>query len=290
MKLWIIVLLSLLLITACGKPKEEETDSMTIQTEEGHEVKVAKDTEGSLSVPDNFPEDVVPVYGGARIITSTTDNEGTSHIIAISEDSMEEVIEFYNKALAGGEDLVESKTQDTYMIMGMLEGYNYVVTVADADEASDEYEGYESMFTLTVMAEEGQPDQTEPDETAMESEEPEEVDIAVSSGLSWPDNYPEHAIPAYKDGDPQVTVVMDMGEAKMVAFVTKDELEEVIAFYESALENAENLTSMTVPEGASFAGAAEGVSFQIGIFKNEDMDTYPGYATGVTMNYADIAE
>ncbi len=65
-----------------------------------------------------------------------------------------------------------------------------------------------------------------------------------------------------------------------------DEKDEVIAYYEDRLNKAEDFGSMVVPEGATFTGTIEGVSFQVSIFENEDTGTYPGYKTNVTMNYS----
>jgi hypothetical protein len=291
MKKFIIILVLLVFLTSCGKAEDKPADSTTIKTDEGHEITVLQDEEGSLPLPEDFPEDIIPVYKDPNIIVSSNDADGSSQIIAMSEEPMEDIVNFYKEVLSDGENTNETLTPETYMLMGIKDGINYMVSVAEADDEDLESDKYKSMFTVIVFPEdeefgEGEIEE-EPEEEESGTTETVDEGTSMPSSLSWPEDYPEDYLEAYQDGEPQLFMVTNAGQSGMgmIMLVTKDDSNKVIEYYKSKLKNSENYTSMLMPEGGTFTGIIEGMLFQISIFENEDIETYPGYKTAVSINY-----
>ncbi len=240
MKLWLTMIIVLVLLAACGEPqddKKEETESTGIQKEDEQENKDSKDKLSGTSMPEDYPEDILPVYKGAKTVMSTVTIDGSSQVNAVSEDSMEEVIDFYRRTLEDGEDLVESQGQDTYFMTGILKGYDLIVSVSAIDEDDYLYEGYESLIALVA--------------TPGAGESSDEL-ISISNQIQWPEGYPEDAVPAYEDGEVLLVRVMDMGVTEMLAFLTKDEIDRVAEHYESHMKEADGLGSTITQDGAYF--------------------------------------
>lgn len=285
MKRFMIIFLVLVFLTACGT-KDKEVDSTIIETEDGQEITVSKDMEGSLPVPEDFPKDIIPVYKGAQIIVSSSDADSSYHIMAFSKDAMEEIITFYKNVFDDSKDKGKTQTPDTYTMTGSIDGYTYIVSVSSADDEDLEYEDYESMLTLIVMKEDVMSSDAEPMKEEPEADDSQKDEVYMPNSMSWPDAYPEDALPTYKDGDPQLMMVMDMGEVTMISLLTKDDMDTVNDYYKSKLENTEDFSSMMMPELTSFSGTVQGKYFQITITDNNDMDTYPMYETTVNITYS----
>ena len=289
-KKFIIILAVLVFLTSCGKSGDKPADSTTIKTDEGHEITVSQDEEGSLPLPEDFPEDIIPVYKDANIIVSSNDADGSSQIIAMSEEPMEDIVNFYKEAFSDGENASETMTPESYMVLGNKDGIDYMVTVAKADDEDLESDKYKSMFTVFVYTDDDESSYGETEEVEKEemgtTETMDDV-TSMPSSLAWPDDYPKNSLEAYKDGEPQLFMVTNAGQSGMgmIMLVTKDDLNKVIEYYNSKMENSENYTSMLMPEGGSFTGIIEGILFQVSIFENEDIETYPGYKTAVSINY-----
>jgi hypothetical protein len=294
MKKFIIILAVLVILTSCGKSGDKPADSTTIKTDEGHEITVSQDEDGSLPLPEDFPEDIIPVYKDANIIVSSNDADGSAQIIAMSEKPMEDIVNFYKEALSDGENTSETMTPESYMIMGNKDGIDYMITVAKADDEDLESDKYKSMFTVFVFNEdedygEGEIEEEAEKDEAATAEVTDEATFMPSS-LSWPDDYPKDSLEAYKAGEPQLFMVTNTGQSGrgMIMLVTKDDLNKVIEYYKSEMKNFENYNSTLMPDGGIFTGIIEGILFQISIFENEDIETYPGYKTSVSINYQPV--
>jgi hypothetical protein len=125
-----------------------DDDLLSITNEDGQKLEVTSDLNESLEVPPSYPEDVLPLYSIDHIILAMDNGDQGYMISGLTDDAMDEVIEFYDKVLEKGEQLLTQTSDGLYMRMGSLEGYSYTLQVSPSDE------GLRTSFTLIVVPKE----------------------------------------------------------------------------------------------------------------------------------------
>jgi hypothetical protein len=121
---------------------------MAIEAEDGSKVEV--NIGGRQSVPDGFPEDIVPIYKNSKIIaTSKNFVEGKeSFLVSLgSDDSVDEIANFY-KGKFSKKEIVSDMNMNGVKMLAVKKGdYNVAIHILASDV--DEYPTAASI-TLTA--------------------------------------------------------------------------------------------------------------------------------------------
>lgn len=281
----LFVILCVMLLVGCGSNNVAEEvlesqeginnvevtkDTTEIKTESGVAVTTTNDMDKSIDVPEDFPEKILPIYKDAVVIATQSNPDGTITLIAVSDDSYEEVVEYYDKVLEGAQVLMASKETDSYLSMGELEGITYNVSIDKAPE-----EDYEVTILLLGSPVSIMDDETE---TASDSENDtdasteDDMDMApaefvIPDTVSWPSDYPESLKP-YDLAYSEVKDIANNSGETMVGIMTEDLLKNVVAYYEELLEDTEGYMTMAMPGGHSLNGKLDDKTIMIMLFEN----------------------
>ncbi|MEN6324731.1 MAG: hypothetical protein ABFD18_00770 [Syntrophomonas sp.] len=128
----LVLLLVLSLVTGCGGGTTVNTkdgsvtyekDKATFEAKDGSkaEVNVADGEGEEASLPDDYPEDLLPIIGGAKIVLANKNeiNQQSSYLISLSSSkSPQDVYDFYKDKLKDLEDLSTSQTNDLFTVNG----------------------------------------------------------------------------------------------------------------------------------------------------------------------------
>ena len=297
-KMYLLMGIAFLTMTLFGCKKAEETvedqiankvvesitdvevstkgDVTTIETEQGT-VDIATDSSESVEIPDGYPQDILPVYDDDHVVVAMDNGEAGYSISAYTKDDFEQVVSFYEDVLEEASVLMQQKDVDFYTSMGELEGYTYTIMIESSDE--DDY-----AYLLTIMAvpggmgmtgEDGSSeimDEASSDEKDRDSgdlEHGQKMDLVLTEGVEWPDNYPEDQLPVYPYGLVEAVQVMGDGNQFMLALRLEDPTDSVKAYYEDLLEDAPNYSAMEMSPAMLYGGTIDGVSFSITIMAND---------------------
>ncbi|MEN8905648.1 MAG: hypothetical protein ABF289_06770 [Clostridiales bacterium] len=135
------------------KMKSEDGETEIEVDEEELNIK-SKDGDINLSggekaeLPENYPEDIVPIFDGAKIVTSMNSNndEGISYMITLgSNTSYEDIHKFYKEKMEKNNNYLNMEIEGGYVISGEKDNYTYSIGINDATE-----EEYESIITITI--------------------------------------------------------------------------------------------------------------------------------------------
>lgn len=131
------LIMSLVLI-GCGGGEDQATKDTgspategTVKLEDGSKVNYGTAKPGtSLSLPDAFPKDIVPLLDDAEINFVNTNDANKAIGVTFSTDkSLDEAIAFYQKVMADGKVNVENKGEGTYFIVGSKDSYAVTISM-----------------------------------------------------------------------------------------------------------------------------------------------------------------
>lgn len=257
-------------IEALGEDVEVETEdgTTTITTEDGGELTVAMDLENGVDVPDDYPEDVLPIYS-EEYIALATNTDGSFSLSGYTNDSLADVIEYYEDAVKDGIVMIKEMDEEYYMNMGELMGQTYSINLMPAEDDT----GYTTNFTLVVMPSMGAlPDEevSEPDEEAedVDYEPSEAADLVIPADVDWPSDYPDKALPVYPTGACEVDIVEAGGGTTMVGLKTEDPTDVVYEYYKELFSGSDDLSEMNMAPMTLLEGTIDGQHFNITLVEN----------------------
>lgn len=273
--LLLIVVLIIGTLAACGGDKTE-----TIESEDGEtEVTYTEDMKDSVDIPDEYPEDILPVYKGSFISAASKNSNGEYVIIAFSKDDSSEVKNYYEDILKDTDVIMEQTSEGQYMKMGTKEGITYTVTIATFDEIED----YETNINLVVMPEvdtglEMEEEQEEESDTDSESYE-------IGENIDFPEDFPKD-IPIYTESETKVLYSGIVEGNSSIGYGTKDDVETVTEFYKSNLEDSEEFMVQSFGENTIIIVKEGDLDFDVTITENSpDKQVDMNYNTLVQINY-----
>lgn len=283
-----VIVLLIMVMVSCGGNDESlgdesedassvdvtsDSNEMTIK-DDASETKVTQDMDESLDIPEDYPEDVLPVYPELFIITAMKREDGSFAISGVTKDDMASVIEFYEKALEKANVLMKNKTDMDYSNIGDYMGSTYTVNIAkDGEEFK---EGFETnVMIILVPGEINTMGETEAEASTEESStgmNKVSGDLTFKSGIQMPEGYPEKVLPLYMSGNKtQVAATGEQMGQNMLGYMTTDPIEKVYAYYEEYFDKADNFMMMnnTVTDKV-FTLTIDGYNFQVVLHTNDE--------------------
>lgn len=127
-----------------GKVIEKAVDDTQKTVEVNSELKPnVGDVGNNLSLPDNYPKEILPIAGDANIIYvgQHPENNGLG-ISYVSEDDLDSLLELNKSALSDATNLMVMETDVGYMLMASLEGISYTIMIGEGIfDHNPEYKG-----------------------------------------------------------------------------------------------------------------------------------------------------
>lgn len=120
--------------------KGNDGSTTTIQTSDGKK---------GGSLPDNYPENLVPLIDGYKIVMSgknTKDGKAVYTIIYECNKEIQDAGEFYKKVMDGTEDSNVTESEELIMLSGVKDKYNVSIIIARAGDEKD----YKADVTISV--------------------------------------------------------------------------------------------------------------------------------------------
>lgn len=139
-KLILVILLFILGIslTACSK-EEEPVDEMPI-------VDVDDDEEVVVTLPESYPNDLVPIYPDSHLFSVVELNQSFTVMFYV-KDEASLVIDFYKNVFRNATNKMETNQDNSYTIYGELDGYTFTFDCGE----DDDLEGYQTLVLLSVV-------------------------------------------------------------------------------------------------------------------------------------------
>ncbi len=159
----IILVFSLILVGCSGgvEPDKEEVevkvdvksggDEIKVESDEV-EVTVTTDMNKSVDLPEGYPEDLLPLYDNLFVSAAVKYEDGSYMVVGMSNDKMEDVVEFYEDVVKDGTVMMRNIVEDNYTNMGEIDGVTYTVMIAPLEDENLEYE---TIVNLVVTPSEG---------------------------------------------------------------------------------------------------------------------------------------
>jgi len=160
----LIVVFTLILLSACGGSKNEQNQAQTnTQSQQNTSIEKEKTStenqnpaaqmnvsEGgkSAKIPEKYPADVFPIYKDS-LIFNALELDGSFTITAYSKDDVKIVMDYYKKVLEGAKVTNETVTDESFTSFGSKGGYTYQLDVGK----SNEIEGYITSIAIMLMPE-----------------------------------------------------------------------------------------------------------------------------------------
>ena len=271
----LIIILIIGTTVACGGDNTE-----TIESEDGEtEVTYTEDMKDSVDIPDEYPEDILPVYQGSFISAASKNNNGEYVIIAFSNDDSSEVKAYYEDILENTNVIMEQNAEGQYMKMGTKEGITYTVTIAPFDENED----YKTNINLVVMPEMDTGLETEED--PVEESDTDSDSYEIGENIDFPEDFPKD-IPIYTESETKVLYSGIVEGNSSIGYGTKDDVKTVTDFYKNKLENSEEFMVQSFGENTIIIVKDGDLDFDVTITENSpDKQVDLNYTTLVQINY-----
>jgi hypothetical protein len=296
--LWSVLLIVALIMSGCGGSGDdadvdvdvnESDDQVTIETDSS-EVTVSTDASKSVAIPDGYPEDAIPIYDDLFLSAASKSDDGSYVIIGMTNDSIPDIADFYEKIFANADVMMLNSSEDQYMNMGDLNGITYTIS---ANPGLEEL-GYKNSLNIIVlpsfdMSDESDDEESDAEETDSEQSEATEDEEAVfiePSGVSLPADYPADVMPIMEEESGELAIVQDAGGKKLVGYMTKSLFDDVYDYYDEIFMDAENFTMEYQGPSTFFKGMIDGVMYEVDITENTpDTGQNPDYNTLIRIFY-----
>jgi len=120
-------------ITLKGADNQTPADDTDYGDEDINETESDYDSITGLSLKDGYPEDVVPLYQGLKLTTSSGAPSGDFFSIegVAPPDSFENAVAFYQNALGGSPEAFKSPSMRTAKFKGNSSGWSYTLYIAE---------------------------------------------------------------------------------------------------------------------------------------------------------------
>lgn len=145
--LLIMVLMMSVVVIGCGDGNDKVNLNKVTPTGGTIELGDSKINYGTakpgqnLSLPDEFPVDVLPLLDDARInFVNTNDANQAIGITFLTDQSFDEAVEFYQKVMQDGKVTMESKQDNSYILIGSKGSYAVSISIT--------YQTGEKVFVL----------------------------------------------------------------------------------------------------------------------------------------------
>jgi hypothetical protein len=144
----ILIICALLILSLAGCKKTIKTDDGSISVDkngnieaksnDGTTTKISSNDKGTVSLPDGYPKDILPVIDGAKIITAAKqDSDGKSSYTVMCDvnKKIEDIAKYYQGKLGDLTDKTETSGTEAYMLIGKKGGYEIAVyTTKDSED------------------------------------------------------------------------------------------------------------------------------------------------------------
>lgn len=139
--------------TGNGKIKVDGNGGIVkIQGTDGQS-ELAVDTGGGVSLPKDYPEDVLPIYKGGKIVISSrsqaSEDKGYTYSVSFtSKKDPKTVYEYYKDIMKDSEQLGGFASNGTYSISGKKDGNEISILIMSSEEDKNQ----PTMTILSVTA------------------------------------------------------------------------------------------------------------------------------------------
>jgi hypothetical protein len=133
----------IILSAGCGSEKTYKTNQGTVKvndnkvevtTNDGTKSQVTTSENGQVSLPAGYPEDIVPIIDGGKIVLANknedADKKVSFWITVESDKEAGEVLKFYQEALKDASQIQNTQVNNDYFVSGVKGSNNFTVTVA----------------------------------------------------------------------------------------------------------------------------------------------------------------
>ncbi len=139
-----------------GMPDDEsvDTDDQDENMDDGPKVEADIIVPDDVDWPDDFPE-VVEVYPTGKTEAAMVMTQGNQKMVGImTEDEVEEVVEFYKPLFEGVEDYMEMNMAPNYQLAGTFEGTYIQLIIGPNVEMSGEEDRFKTLIQIIFEVEE----------------------------------------------------------------------------------------------------------------------------------------
>lgn len=139
-KLLLVTLLFILGISlmACSKEEEPVEEMPVVDVDDGQDVVV--------TLPESYPNDLVPIYPDSHLFSVVELNQSFT-VMFYSQDEASLVIDFYKNVFRNATNKMETNQDNAYTIYGELDGYTFTFDCGE----DDDLEGYQTLVLLSVV-------------------------------------------------------------------------------------------------------------------------------------------
>ena len=144
-KSFIIMLSVLFSLSSCSSKEtviEGDDGEIIIDTEQGKDTNI-------ISIPDAYPNDVIPIYADSHISAVMEANEAYT-VLFYSDDELSDVVEYYKNIFKDATNKMETTQSDAYTVYGELEGYTFVFVCGPNTETDEAIKDYKTYLSLNV--------------------------------------------------------------------------------------------------------------------------------------------
>ncbi len=150
--IFLVLVMALTLIAGCGSEKTVSTKDGSVTFDEGKntatfegkdgsksEINVADENGKGVSLPDGYPEDLVPIVDGSKIqLANKNEQDGkTTYLISLSSTkSAKDVYKFYQDVLKDAEDYSSSQMNDVFSVTGVKDNQQITFMIVPEDKST----------------------------------------------------------------------------------------------------------------------------------------------------------
>ncbi|MBN2797437.1 MAG: hypothetical protein JXR88_18660 [Clostridia bacterium] len=283
MKKILILLVSLVFLVGCGDKNENTVNTVKNNADMNVNINVSDngktttvttgDTTTSVSnkdsvdLPENYPVDVLPVYPGSFVMGASENADGSFVVMAMTNDSYEEIKNFYKEHLKASVKTMTSDSEENFLDTGTYMGYSYTVSISESLEEL----GYRFSYSLILMKSMDSMNFNDPSGTTEDTTN--EEDMGVSQMVTeiyegFPEAYPSKLLPISEEESFEVRAAMEVNGQQAIAYVSEVLYEDSVAYFESIMSKMEDYSTMALDNAQMIYGNLDGYNFTVVITKN----------------------